>query len=738
MVLLFFAMRRLRLTLFPVLFGLFALFILSCGFTHMLDALMFRWPAYRLHGLSKAITAMASWATVVAMVPTLPRLLDLRWELESAEHSTIRPSSTRVTAWRGFAFAAFAIGAAVALRLSVGPLLADRLRYLPFVVAVVFTSWYGGLGPALAVLVAAVTMLSYVFPPTGVLGAIADIGDLASMSLFVMASLAIILINEGRQAAYRKTESTLADLSVKRRKLETEIERRRDAEHELRASRDQLRETLALLDLFIQHAPIGMGVLGPDLRYMRINETLAAMNHLPVADHLGRTVAEILPRLAALVEPFFLQVQETGEPIINKEIKGPVPSFHEGPRTWRVSYYPVPSEQGGRPAIGMIVEEITERLEAQRRLEQSESQFRTLAQALPNIVWTARADGSTEYFNKAWYDITGRDEAQSLGDEWIDVIHPEDRARTMRTWRRAVETGTTYEIEYRFRLHDGSYRWFLGRGISQRDAEGRILQWFGTSTDIDDQRRQAEVLETLVRERTDALERSNKELEQFAYVASHDLQEPLRKIQAFGDRLQTRFESTLGDQGREYLDRIMVSATRMRSLIDDLLTFSRVSTTSRGFQKVNLDRIAREVIQDLEGSILQENAVVEVGTLPRLDADPLQMRQLLQNLLGNAIKFRKPEESPHVRVEAELVDLSDGQRWCKLAVIDQGIGFEPEYADRIFQVFQRLHGRQQYAGTGVGLAICKKIAERHGGRIEARGRPGQGATFLVYLPLTRP
>ncbi len=235
-----------------------------------------------------------------------------------------------------------------------------------------------------------------------------------------------------------------------------------------------------------------------------------------------------------------------------------------------------------------------------------------------------------------------------------------------------------------------------------------------------------------------SLQRSNRELEQFASVASHDLQEPLRKIQAFGDRLQTRCAGELGDQGRDYLARMLVSATRMRSLIDALLTFSRITTKAQPFVAVDLKTTAEEVISDLEDRIQRMGGEVEVGELPTLEADALQMRQLLQNLLGNGLKFARPGEPPRVKLESRMVPpaADDGAiPRCELAVSDNGIGFEEIYLDRIFELFQRLHGRQEYEGTGMGLAICRKIVERHGGTITARSAPDQGATFLVTLPL---
>ena len=241
------------------------------------------------------------------------------------------------------------------------------------------------------------------------------------------------------------------------------------------------------------------------------------------------------------------------------------------------------------------------------------------------------------------------------------------------------------------------------------------------------------------------LAESNRDLQDFAYVASHDLQEPLRKILAFGDRLETKFANGLDDTGRDYLARIRNASTRMQVLINDLLVFSRVQTKGDVHQDASLTDIANDVISDLEVAIEGSGATIEVGALPLVEGDPLQMRQLLQNLIGNALKFRRPEVAPVVSISAEVV--LQGQpgphgpaeeKMCVLRVTDNGIGFEPEYAEKIFTVFQRLHGRDSYEGSGVGLAICRRIAERHGGSITASSEPGVGTTFEVTLPLTQP
>jgi light-regulated signal transduction histidine kinase (bacteriophytochrome) len=242
------------------------------------------------------------------------------------------------------------------------------------------------------------------------------------------------------------------------------------------------------------------------------------------------------------------------------------------------------------------------------------------------------------------------------------------------------------------------------------------------------------------------LERSNTELQNFASVASHDLQEPLRKIQAFGDRLKVKCSGALGEQGLDYLSRMQNAAQRMQILIQDLLKLSRVTSRAQPFEPCDLNQIVSEVLTDLEVAIETQQAKVEVGTLPTIDADPLQLRQLFQNLISNALKFHKPGEGPLVQISARILEAPEsaaaggkpGERSCELTIRDHGIGFDQKFADQIFVVFQRLHSRSEYEGTGIGLAVCRKITDRHGGQIVAHSSPGQGASFVVTLPVKQP
>ena len=372
-----------------------------------------------------------------------------------------------------------------------------------------------------------------------------------------------------------------------------------------------------------------------------------------------------------------------------------------------------------------------------RSLTDGERQFRELADAMPQIVWGARPDGQFDYYNHRWYEFTGRPEGSDGDSSWADVVHPDDQAESLRLWRSAILSGDAYEIEYRLKRRDGEYRWHLTRALPVRDQSKTITRWFGTCTDIDARRR----TEDRLRASTAALVHSNRELEEFASVASHDLQEPLRKVQAFVGCLRDEQAATLNAEGLDYLDRIQNAAKRMTILVSDLLEISTLSSKGRPFAPVDLNEVIADVLSDLETRLAQTGGTVEVEPLPIVESDPVQMRQLFQNLIGNALKFHREDAAPVVRVSATIVDSREitgrgGEgSTCRISVADNGIGFDEKYLDRVFTIFQRLHGRGEYEGTGIGLAICRKIVERHGGTITARSQLGQGATFIASLPM---
>ncbi|QRK11694.1 PAS domain S-box protein [Archangium violaceum] len=345
--------------------------------------------------------------------------------------------------------------------------------------------------------------------------------------------------------------------------------------------------------------------------------------------------------------------------------------------------------------------------------------IRALIEQSPNIMFTCDLEARVRYLN---FTVPGQGLSEVLGTSLYQWIHPDYVEVARGVIHKVLTTGEPGGYEAR-PLIDVGAEWFAAR-VAPIKSQQQIIGFAVILTDITELKR-AQL----------RLEQSNRELESFAYVASHDLQEPLRKIQTFGERLKTTAAAALSPEGRDYIERMQNAAGRMRRLIDDLLSFSRVSSNAQPFAQVDLSVIAREVLGDLETRIEQSGAQVSLGELPTLEADAMQMRQLIQNLVGNALKFRREGVTPLISLHG-TVD-AQTQR-CELVVQDNGIGFEQKYADRIFNVFQRLHGRGQYEGTGIGLAICRKIVERHNGSIGARSTPGEGTSFNVMMPLKQP
>jgi PAS domain S-box-containing protein len=382
-----------------------------------------------------------------------------------------------------------------------------------------------------------------------------------------------------------------------------------------------------------------------------------------------------------------------------------------------------------------VLRDVTDQKLADEALARDRHLSRTLIETIPDRIYVKDAEARFILNNIAHLRALGaRTQDDARGKTDFDFRPAEVAAQCMADDQQVLQTGQPLRNrEEATVLPDGSRVWTLVTKVPLRNADGKIVGLVGISRDITEHKEAAEKVQRYAAR----LEASNRDLQDFAHVASHDLQEPLRKIQAFGDRLRAKCGDALGETGRDYLTRMSDAAGRMQTLINDLLSFSRVTTKAQPFVPVDLDKVLRAVLDDLEVRIEQTQARIEAGPLGTIEADPLQMRQLFQNLIGNALKFHKENVPPLVRIHSQRLNGELPPR-LEIVWVDNGIGFDQKYADRIFGIFQRLHGRGQYEGSGVGLAICKKIVERHGGTITTSGKLGEGATFVATLPVAQP
>jgi len=313
------------------------------------------------------------------------------------------------------------------------------------------------------------------------------------------------------------------------------------------------------------------------------------------------------------------------------------------------------------------------------------------------------------------------------------IVLPEDQHLIETEVSRQKNGQTVYSTEYRVRLRNGSLRWIKSMGRVLLDKSGEAQKIVGITIDITELKQFAEELSKQVNERTTELQRSNEDLIQFAHVASHDLKEPVRKIRTFAGRLSNEFGPMLPEKANLYVEKIQKATMRMFAMIEGVLNYSMHGILEESFARVDLSKIMQQIEADLELVINQKKGSITISELPIIRANAILMHQLFYNLINNSLKFSKATEPPVIKISATET-IKDDKKYWKIELSDNGIGFEKEFEEKIFEPFSRLHPKDQYEGTGLGLALCKKIVDRHGGFISALGMPSKGAIFTVLLP----
>jgi PAS domain S-box-containing protein len=504
------------------------------------------------------------------------------------------------------------------------------------------------------------------------------------------------------------------------------------------------------LSVYLDQAPIGITIFqGPEMIVKYINES-----HRELVDYrgiVGKPLIEGLPELKGqgIVEALDM-VYKSGESFETKarELRMKRQDGSEHLEYLDIIFKPILNKAGKVKGIFTLTVNVTNAIQSKQKAEDNKQKLYSMADALPDFVWMADQDGSMTYVNKATRDMTGLSLENLLEGKWLQAIHPDDREENMISWLESIKTGKTYNIEHRLLMAKGGYRWQLSQAIPQRNNQGDIIGWLGTSTDITKHKKQNLALRERVSSQLEDLKRINNQLEQknkelgsFAYVASHDLQEPLRKIETFSTLLKKKEAKNLSEKGLSYLERMYDASGRMRRLISDILQYSKVNATQDDLEWVNLNNTLHEVLDFQSQKIKETKAVIKSNRLPTVKIIPVHAFQLLNNLVSNSLKYRKEDVVPQIKLSTQLVfdpeingEVYSGN-YNLITISDNGIGFEPEYSEKIFQVFERLHRRDAYSGTGIGLALCKRIVENYNGKIVASSEGiGSGAKMSILLP----
>jgi two-component system CheB/CheR fusion protein len=556
--------------------------------------------------------------------------------------------------------------------------------------------------------------------------------------------------NEEIVSSNEELQSINEELETSKEEVESTNEELMTINQELQIRNDQLAESHEYAEAVFTTLREAILVLDTNLRIKKSNRAFFKMFRLNEDDTNGKLIFELADRQwdIPLLRSLFREITHDNPYVSGFELTH---TFHGlGEKTLLLNVRRVVQKSHQQELILLAIEDITEHKLAEKIISEREEWFLNMANHAPVMIWVSGTDKLCTFFNKTWLDYTGRELGQELGNGWAEGVHRDDLEQCLGVYNTNFDLRKSFQTEYRFRRADGEFHWVICHGKPTYSHDGVFTGYVGSVIDIHDQKIFAEKLEERVVQRTKALkesntnlEHSNNELRQFAYVASHDLQEPLRKIIIFSDRLQKKFGEKIGEDGSGYMDKISSSAVRMRQLINDLLNFSKTSNPNEQFEKTDLNIIVNSVLKTLDLEITQKKVKFHIDKLPSIPAIPVQMTQLFHNLIGNALKFSISGRHPEITILSQIADekeisdlpqLKKKQRYYHITVKDNGIGFDPHFAEQIFVIFQRLNEREDYEGTGIGLALCKKIANFHEGHIYAEAIEKEGATFHIYLP----
>ncbi len=499
---------------------------------------------------------------------------------------------------------------------------------------------------------------------------------------------------------------------------------------------EELREREELLRLFIEHAPAAIAMFDRHIRYVAVSRRWITDYGLTGRELLGQCHYDIFPettpRWKVIHARCLAGAVERAEEDLSRRADGSVQWLRWEVRPW----YTTTQAVGG---IVVFSEDITERKLAQQELQARDRQFSMVFQASPVPMAILSFDTARfVYANDAYLQLLGYASNELIGKTTLELGIWGDPGIRERIWERIRAKEQIADWEMLLRTSAGETKNVL-LSIEPMEIDGKA-HVLTVTQDITERKRAEELirqardtLEVRVRERTIELEARNAELENFSFITSHDLQEPLRKVRVFGERLRLEYAAALGEKGRDYLYRMENAAARMQTLIGDLLDYSQVSSGEHAFAAADLGELARQAAQDFDHALAQAGGAIEIEAIPQADVDSALIRQLFQNLISNALKYRG--QAPlRVSISGERITENDRQM-VVISVRDNGIGFDARYNEKIFQPFQRLHGKNAYEGTGIGLAIVRKVAERHGGTVTAESTPGQGSCFTIKLPV---